>query len=198
MAKTTAPNRRLDTGVLSLKVTLRDTRPPIWRRILMPDNMTLADLHTAIQVTMGWGDSHLHDFDLGGQRYGDPSTTDDVAAEHRLKLSALAKSAITRFVYTYDFGDSWEHEILIEKAPAKGDAATYPACVAGKRNCPPEDCGGTWGYAELLEVLADAAHPQHDEQLQWLGGAYDAEAFSVPAANTALAEAFGRKQPPRS
>lgn len=196
LAKTAAPKKTAGTAVLSLKVTLRNTKPPIWRRILMPGSMTLGDLHLAIQIAMGWYDSHLHDFDVDGQRYGDPSTTDDVVNERRLTLNALVKSNVTRFAYTYDFGDNWEHAILIEKAPPIGAATAYPACIAGKRACPPEDCGGTWGYTELLEILADPAHPQHEEQLEWLDNAFEPEAFSVATADAALATAFGRNEPP--
>jgi Plasmid pRiA4b ORF-3-like protein len=137
-------------AVLSLKVTLRNTKPPIWRRIVMPASMTLAELHLAIQTAMGWYNCHLHEFDVDGRRYGDPSHTDDwddeaVADESRLRLSALARSGVTRFRYTYDFGDRWEHDILIEKASPTGAMKARPACTAGKRNCPPEDCGGPWG-----------------------------------------------------
>jgi len=191
--QTAAPKKSAVTGVLSLKVTLRHIKPPIWRRILMPGGLTLGDLHTAIQRTMGWDDGHLHDFDVAGERYGDPSTTDDVTNEDRLTLNAVMKAGVSRFAYTYDFGDNWEHDILIEKRPPAGDPKPYPACVAGKRNCPPEDCGGAWGYADLLEILANPAHPQHEEQLEWLGGEFDPEAFSVADADAALAATFRRK-----
>jgi hypothetical protein len=194
LAKTAAPKKRAHTNVLSLKVTLRNIRPPIWRRILMPSNMTLEDLHFAIQNVMGWDNSHLHDFDIGGERYGDPSNTDDVINERRLTLDAVAKSGVTRFAYTYDFGDNWEHAILIEKKPPSSGAKAYPACVAGKRNCPPEDCGGPWGYASLLEILANPAHPEHDEQLEWLGEEFDPEAFSVDYADAMLAAVFRRTE----
>lgn len=195
MAKT-APKKAAAKGVLSLKVTLKNTKPPIWRRILVPDSMNLGDLHTAIQIVMGWNDCHLHDFDAAGERYGDPTNTEEVADEGRLKLSVLVKSGVTRFVYNYDFGDNWEHNILIEKAPPANAPGTYPACVAGKRNCPPEDCGGPWGYAELLATLADPADPQYEEQLEWLGGDFDPEAFSVAAADAMLAAGFHRKETP--
>jgi hypothetical protein len=191
MAKTAAPRKSATTAVLSLKVTLRNSKPPIWRRILVPAGMTLADLHTAIQIAMGWHGGHLHDFDVGGEHYGDPDTTDDVANERRLTLKTLVNSGITRFTYTYDFGDDWEHLILIEKPPSAALAA--PACGAGARACPPEDCGGIWGYAELLEILADPNHPQHDEQLEWLGDAFDPEAFSVADTDARFAQAFSRK-----
>lgn len=193
MAKTAVPKKPAGAGILSLKVTLRNTKPPIWRRILMPGSMTLADLHVAIQIAMGWGDCHLHHFDLDGKLFGDPDTTDDVADEGHLTLNAMVKSGVNRFAYTYDFGDDWEHAILIEKAPPASDAKAYPACVGGKRNGPPEDCGGPWGYAELLDILADPARPEHEEQLRWVGGEFDPEAFSVAAADAMLALTFRRQ-----
>jgi hypothetical protein len=193
LAKTAVPKKPAGAGILSLKVTLRNTKPPIWRRILMPGSMTLADLHVAIQIAMGWGDCHLHHFDLDGKLFGDPDTTDDVADEGHLTLNAMVKSGVNRFAYTYDFGDDWEHAILIEKAPPASDAKAYPACVGGKRNGPPEDCGGPWGYAELLDILADPARPEHEEQLRWVGGEFDPEAFSVAAADAMLALTFRRQ-----
>jgi hypothetical protein len=193
MAKNAAPKKRAAIDVLSLKVTLRNTKPPIWRRIVMPGTMNLYDLHTAIQVTMGWEDSHLHAFDVGGRQYGDPATTDDVADEASLTLNGLVKSGISRFRYSYDFGDDWEHDVLIEKAPAANSATAYPACVAGKRSCPPEDCGGPWGYEQLLTILADPGHKQYEEQREWIGEDFDPEAFSVSEADTILAAAFRRK-----
>jgi hypothetical protein len=190
------PARSNKSTILSLKVTLRNTKPPIWRRILVPADMSLADLHTAIQIAMGWDDSHLHDFEIAGEHYGDPSTTDDVANERRLHLDALVDAGVSRFAYTYDFGDNWEHVILIEKAPPAKAPSAAPACVAGKRRCPPEDCGGPWGYNELLEILASPDHGQRAEQLEWIGGPFDPEAFSIAEADKALAAAFGRNPPP--
>nr|WP_294544582.1 plasmid pRiA4b ORF-3 family protein [uncultured Rhodopila sp.] len=195
MAKAAAQKQGAASGVLCLKITLRHVKPPIWRRVLMPGGMTLADLHLAIQAVMGWGDSHLHAFDINGEQYGDPTTTDDVASERRLTLSTLARNGVTRFTYTYDFGDDWEHDILIEKAPPAHSAKAFPACIGGKRNCPPEDCGGAWGYAELLPILADPANPRHDEMREWLGEDFDPEAFSVEDADTSLAAFFARKEP---
>jgi hypothetical protein len=192
---TTVAPKKLETGAFSLKVTLRHTKPPIWRRILMPGRMTLADLHQAIQVTMGWHDAHLHAFDVGGDQYGDPATTDGVANERRLTLNALAKTGTTRFTYTYDFGDDWEHDVLVEKAPPASDAKAFPACVAGKRSGPPEDCGGVLGYDGLRSILADPAHPQHEEMRNWAGEDFDPEAFSVAEADAALAAVFRRTEP---
>ena len=149
-------------NILSLKVTLRGIRPPVWRRLIVPGTMTLADLHRAIQAAMGWEDQHLHVFHVAGRPYGDPHTVDDVADEDRLTMNGVVKSGVARFTYTYDFGDDWEHSIIIEGKRSPLDERNYPACVAGKRNCPPEDCGGPWGYQELLAVLADPGIPQLD------------------------------------
>ena len=195
LAKAAANKQGTATDVLCLKITLRHIKPPIWRRILVPGCMTLADLHLAIQAAMGWQNGHLHAFDINGEQYGDPSMMDDVASERRLKLNTLANSGVTRFTYTYDFGDDWEHDILIEKAPPAHTAKAVPACIGGKRNCPPEDCGGAWGYAELLPILADPANPRHDEMREWLGEDFDPEAFSVEDADTSLAAFFARKEP---
>jgi len=196
MAKTAPPKKRAPTGVLSLKVTLRHLKPPIWRRILVRGGMTLGDLHVAIQVAMGWQNGHLHAFDVGGEQYGEPGSMDDLADENRLTLNRLIKMGVSRFGYTYDFGDDWEHEIQIEHAVPPSTATAFPACVAGKRGCPPEDCGGPFGYAELLEILATPDHPEREERLEWIGGDFDPEAFSASATDATLAQVFRRKDAP--
>ena len=192
VAKTVAAGKRSLPGALSLKVTLRGVKPPIWRRILVPGRMTLGELHDAIQTVMGWDDTHLHDFAIGGERFGDPSTTDDVTSEDGMTLNGVVKSGVNRFRYTYDFGDDWEHDVLVEKAPPANTAKALPACIGGKRNGPPEDCGGPWGYMDLVDILSNPAHPQHAEQREWLGDDFDPEAFSVADADALLAAAFNR------
>jgi hypothetical protein len=198
MAKTPTPKKPAATSKFSLKVTLRDIKPPIWRRIVVPGRMTLGELHVAIQVTMGWQHCHLHAFDVAGMRYGEPGTMDDVASENKLTIGSIAKSGLSHFDYTYDFGDDWRHDILIEKTLPANSATDRPTCVAGKRNCPPEDCGGPWGYCDLLDILADPSHPQHEERCEWLGDEFDPEAFSIEAADAALAGVFNRKKPAKS
>jgi hypothetical protein len=183
--------RRTDS-IVSLEVTLRDVRPPIWRRLLVPARMTLGDLHHAIQGAMGWEDAHLHVFDIAGRQYGDPREVDDAADEARLTVGGVLRSGVSRFSYTYDFGDDWEHSIVIEGERPPVDGQAYPACVAGRRNCPPEDCGGGWGYQELLAVLGDPAHPRRHEWLEMLGDDFDPEAFTVEAADARVAARFGR------
>ena len=175
--------------MLSLKVTLKGTRPPIWRRILVPESMTLGGLSEAILAAMGWIGGHLHAFDVRGSQYGDPATAD----ERRAKLKALLESGVKRFGYTYDFGDGWEHTISVEKTEDRVPGQVYPACVAGARKCPPEDCGGPWGYVELLDILADPDHPERKERLEWIGEDFDPEEFDVAKADKRLATRFKRK-----
>ncbi|HZZ62259.1 MAG TPA: plasmid pRiA4b ORF-3 family protein [Roseiarcus sp.] len=193
MARTAAVKTGAADSIVSLKVTLKGTKPPIWRRLLVPGSMTLGGLSDAILIAMGWDGDHLHAFDVDGQHYGDPATTDDVANENRVTLDGVLKSGVRRFGYDYDFGDDWEHIVAVEKtlAPVAGQA--YPACVDGKRNCPPEDCGGVWGYAELLEILADPSHPEREERLEWLGDDFDPEEFDVVTADAGLAARLKRK-----
>ncbi len=143
MAKAT----RQTDSIVSLKVTLRDVRPPIWRRLLVPARMPLGDLHHVIQAAMGWEDAHLHVFDIAGRQYGDPHEVDEAADEAWLTVGGVLRSGVSRFSYTYDFGDDWEHSIVIEGKRPPVDGHVYPACVAGRRNCPPEDCGGGWAVA---------------------------------------------------
>ena len=193
MARTNVPKNSAGTTIVSLKVTLRGTKPPIWRRLLMPDTMTLDDLHQAIQAAMGWDDCHLHAFDIDGRQYGDRQTVDDVADENRLTLKGLLKSGVARFAYTYDFGDNWEHTVAIEKTRPAIDGEAYPLCVAGKRACPPEDCGGPWGYQHLLEVLADPDHPDYADQKEWVDEDFTPDHFDTVAANAVLAARFERR-----
>lgn len=177
--------------IVKLKVTLKNIKPPIWRRLLLPATMTLKDLHDAIQVSMGWEDCHLHVFDIEGRQYGIPTPEmNDVAAEFRVRLEKLVHDGVKKFRYWYDFGDDWDHTIAIEGTMPAAEGARYPACIAGKRAGPPEDCGGPWGYAELLEILEDPDHPEHEERLEWLGGGYDPDDFSVEAADVGLAARF--------
>lgn len=193
MARTSVPKNSAGTTIVSLKVTLRGTKPPIWRRLLMPDTMTLDDLHQAIQAAMGWDDCHLHAFDIDGRQYGDRQTVDDVADENRLTLKGLLKSGVARFAYTYDFGDNWEHTVAIEKTRPAIDGEAYPLCVAGKRACPPEDCGGPWGYQHLLEVLADPDHPDYADQKKWVDEDFTPDHFDTVAVNAVLAARFERR-----
>lgn len=191
--KTSLPKTGAAMNVITLKVTLHGVKPPVWRRLAMPGTMTLGDLHMAIQAVMGWHDSHLHVFVIGDEQYGDRHSVDDVADEHRVTLNDLWRSKVAHFDYIYDFGDEWEHNILFEKSEAAVEGLSYPVCVTGKRNCPPEDCGGVWGYRELLAALGDPDHADHAEQRDWIGEDFDPNAFDLERANTVLAAKFNKK-----
>jgi hypothetical protein len=190
MAGPVKPKSGVSQKVVSLEVTLRDTKPPVWRRLLVPGETTLADLHRAIQAALGREDCHLHASDIEGRRYGDPRAVDDVADEKRVTLNGLIKSGVARFAYTCDFGGNREHALAIEKSPPAVEALPRPVRTAGKRRCPPEDCGGPWGYRELLEVLADPAHPEHAERCEWLGEDFDPDDFNPEIADATLAARF--------
>lgn len=168
-----------------MKVTLEGIRPPIWRRVVVGGDATLAQLHDVLQVAMGWEDSHLHSFWIGGVRYGTADMDLDELDESKLSV-AEAFATSRRGVYEYDFGDSWEHQLLIEKSDVAVALDGIATCIAGKRACPPEDCGGIWGYANLLEALADPAHEEHEELLEWVGEDFDPEDFEIAAVNARL------------
>jgi Plasmid pRiA4b ORF-3-like protein len=182
------PRKANTSPVYQLKLTLLNSKPPIWRRIQVRASMTLPQLHDTIQVAMGWTDSHLHQFIIGGVEYGlpDPDFADDMRTEQRVKLERVVTSEKDRFVYEYDFGDSWTHIILLEKILPPDPLVHYPRCLTGKRACPPEDVGGIWGYAEFLEAIRESDHPEHDDMLEWCGGAFDPEAFPLDDINQAL------------
>lgn len=177
-----------DERIFQLKVTLRGSKPPIWRRIQVEETARLGDLHAILQCVMGWCDSHLHQFIIKGEYYGVPTAGDfeEVKDEDKFNLGGIVRRAKDKFVYEYDFGDSWEHEILVEKILPRQADVTYPRCLDGKRACPPEDCGGIWGYYDMLAAVADPKHPEHEELIEWLDGEFDPEAFNLEEANKHL------------
>ncbi|TAL34445.1 MAG: plasmid pRiA4b ORF-3 family protein [Spirochaetes bacterium] len=173
-----------------LKITLKQVKPPVWRRILVPADMKLNDLHKVFQTTMGWTNSHLHAFRIGSAVYSVPHRGDytPVSDSRKARLNALVKKPKQKFFYEYDFGDGWEHEIVLEKILPEGSTAKLPVCVAGKRHCPPEDCGGPWGYESLLETLKDPDHDEYEETMEWLGGEFDPEMLDIDEINEMLRE----------
>jgi hypothetical protein len=187
------PRRRVHrsappVSVHRLKVTLKHSRPSIWRRLLVPSDMTLDLLHDVLQTAMGWGDEHLHLFEIDGMTFSDPRHSNaDIAEEATARLDQAAPYAKSRFRYEYDFGDSWEHEILVEAVQPPEPGKPYLVCLAGERAAPPEDSGGIWRYGWMLESLAGPNDPDRDELLDWLGGPIDPEAFDLEDVNRALA-----------
>ena len=159
----------------------------IWRRILVPGSVRLAKLHDMFQAAMGWTDSHLHAFRIGDQLFGmhfDDWDDDEIDEKEVTVLRAIGDHR--RFAYDYDFGDSWTHEVVVEDFRRMPIGLKHAVCLDGQNACPPEDCGGTTGYAMLLEALADRSHDEHDEYLTWLGETFDASAFDLALANAAL------------
>jgi hypothetical protein len=178
--------------IYEIKVTLRGVRPPIWRRLHIPATYSFWDLHVAIQDAMGWMDSHLHEFRVVPAP-GHPSLSIGIPDEDDFDgdESTLPgwKIPITKFLsvrrkrasYTYDFGDGWEHSVLVEKVLQAVPGARYPACVSGRRHCPPEDVGGVPGYENFLMAIRDPTHEEHESYLTWVDGPYDPEAFDPSA-----------------
>jgi len=171
--------------IYQLKITLKEVKPPIWRRLQVKSDITLLALHKTIQKVMGWTDSHLHEFIVKGVSYGD-SEDEDALNERRHRLNKLLLEEKEKFFYVYDFGDNWEHVILLEKILPFDADARYPVCLTGKRSGPLEDCGGPWGYMELLDVLEDPNHPEYEERMEWTGEDFDPEMFDIDEINGRL------------
>ena len=176
--------------LVQIKVTLQDLEPAIWRRLEVPAEIKLSRLHVALQAAMGWQGYHLHAFRIGEIEYGVPDPDYEPMGvppkdDRRATLRSLV-SVGESFVYEYDFGDGWEHEILVEAVLAPRPRTRYPRVVDGARACPPEDVGGTPGYEGFLEAVGDPWHTEHDSVLDWAGGSFDPEAFDIDAANREL------------
>jgi Plasmid pRiA4b ORF-3-like protein len=182
-------------SIYQIKVTLGHSKPPIWRRLLVRSNIRFDQFHDILQVAMGWTDSHLHQFIIGKPPaqtlicppYEDTEEiADHVLDERKVRLGDIVTEAKQRLVYEYDFGDGWEHEILLEKILKPEAGGDYPVCLEGKLACPPEDCGGIWGYYEFLAAIKDKKHPNHEDMLDWAGDEFDPDEFDLDAVNDEL------------
>jgi hypothetical protein len=174
--------------IFQIKVTLRGTKPPIWRRLEVPSELPLLGLHHILQAAMGWYDCHLHQFEAGGVLYGppDPEFGLERRSERTTRLRDILRRPKDRMDYEYDFGDGWDHEVVLEKILGVEEGRRYPVCTGGRRATPPEDCGGIGGFYHLLEILGDSSHPEHAETKEWLGREFDAAAFDMEGVNEAL------------
>ena len=177
--------------IYQLKFTLRDSKPPIWRRVVACSDFTFADLHDLIQLAMGWMNSHLHEFRKGQNIViGDPDLDEgfgqEILDESKIRLDSILKQEKQKILYMYDFGDGWEHDILLEKILPYNAQTPLPHCVKGKRACPPEDVGGVWGYEDFLEAIGDSWHPDHADMLDWIEGHFDPDAFDLDETNRLL------------
>jgi pRiA4b ORF-3-like protein len=177
----------LNGRAYQMTITLRGIRPPIWRRVQVPGAIRLAALHEVIQTVFGWTDSHLHQFVVAGRTYGQPDDFDEaVEDESGVTLAKTLGTRTKRFLYVYDFGDNWEHDVVVENIVAGNSGSEGPLCLGGKRHRPPEDCGGPPGYQNFLEAVRDPGHEEHEAMLEWVGGSFDPEAFDLAAVNRAL------------
>ncbi len=178
-----------DSRIYQVKVTLRGVKPPVWRRLIVASSIALSKLHDILQVAFGWTDSHLHLFDIRGLTYGvpDPDFGNDMRDEAKAHLDRVLVREKDAMCYDYDFGDGWRHAIVLEKILHPTPETRAPLCIAGARACPPEDCGGVPGYANLLEIVANPSHPEHEEMLEWLGDEFDPARFDVDEVNAILA-----------
>jgi len=181
-----------------LKVTLLGSQPPIWRRFEVESGVTLQRLHGILQVVMGWTDSHMHGFRVpepvqrGARRRLLPVETSE---EKTTRLADLLRRPKDWAVYEYDFGDSWEHEIVLEAIVSRSSATCHPMVLAGRGACPPEDVGGVPGYYHFLEAIKDPKHPDHEDMVEWGGEDFDSAVFDVQAANHALRVGWGPRRP---
>jgi hypothetical protein len=180
--------KEINSPVFQIKIELQGTMPVVWRRLLVRGDADLGMLHAIIQIVMGWTNSHLHHFKIDGKRYVDPALDQDgdfpgnegAIDENAWSFLQVLKPGITQFIYEYDFGDSWEHLIIIERN--ENDSAGFQGvalCLAGERACPPDDCGGAGGFADLLEIIKNPKHEEYESMIEWLGGKYDPAAFDV-------------------
>ena len=164
--------------------------PLVWRRILVPDTITLEKLHYVLQIAMGWTNSHLHEFEIGHARYGipDPDWPEErpVILEKKVTLAQALTPNVRKFTYVYDFGDHWAHDIRVEKIFDNDLKVPAPICTEGANRCPPEDVGGPPGYIEFLEAINDPAHEEHENMLEWIGESFDPTIFDTDAVNRQL------------
>ncbi len=178
----------MTTPIHRMKVTLRSIRPPIWRRIEVRSDIRLDQLAYLLVVAIGWEGYHLDQFRIGETRYLTADLDPPLFGPRplnaaRYRLEELLAQTGDKMIWDYDFGDGWEHDVVVEAIEAADGRATYPRCIKGRRACPPEDCGGVWGYENLVEALAAPAHPEHAELTEWLGHPYDPAHFD-PAETT--------------
>ncbi len=184
--------------IYQIQISLKGSKPKIWRRLLVPSDILLSEIHKIIQISMGWTNSHLHQFIKNNEYYGIPSEDDwndfPISDYRKIKLDFFLKKEKDKLKYEYDFGDSWEHNILLEKILPFNDEFKNPICLTGKMNCPPEDCGGIWGYSDMLEILKQPDHEEYESFIEWLGEKFDSEHFDKDEVNELLIRYFGHNK----
>jgi hypothetical protein len=195
-APVSASTKKISAPIYQIKVTLKDFKPSIWRSIQVRSDATLGELHATIQIAMGWTNSRLHHFIVGktpNLRFiGAPGPNEDGLGlmdeenEHEIAISRVLSATKTKITYEYDFGDSWEHEVALEKIMETEAGVHYPRCLAGENACPPEDVGGVWGYVNFLQAINNSEHEQHEFYLERVGGEFNPEEFDLKTVNKRL------------
>ena len=188
-ATTKTTKRAVAQRVYQLRISLDEADPSIWRRLWVPGTLTLAKLDLVIQTAMGWTNSHLHEFNIDGRRYGmvdDEWPSDEPVLEDKRHKLDKVLGDVKEFTYTYDFGDNWLHIVTVEQVLAANDMNCWPMCLDGRNACPPEDVGGMGGYEEFREALQDPTHEEHDAMWRWAGGPFDPAGFDRNAVNAAI------------
>jgi len=174
-------------SVRTLRISLVSVEPIVWRRLVVPSETKLPKFNRLLQAVMGWEGYHLHIFEIEHLLVGAPDEEDDaVIDERRLTVKQLLPRFDSRLRWAYDFGDNWKHEVVVEAIEEPSNNVRYPMCIDGERACPPEDCGGVSGYEELITVLADERHEEHENLLAWAPPGFDPEVFDLVAANRRL------------
>jgi hypothetical protein len=174
--------------IYQFKITLKGSKPSIYRTIIVEDDRTFYEFHHIIQIVMGWFNCHLYQFNTGAYCITDSSMVDykEVVDSEQIKLNQVFMAEGEKIEYEYDFGDGWIHTIKLEKIVPIKLNELYPTCIRGKRNCPPEDCGGIWGYEHLLEVIKNKKHPKYKDMKDWLEDDFDPEYINIEEINNKL------------
>lgn len=174
--------------ILQFKITLKHTAPKIWRRFQVRGNITFYDLHLIIQNVMGWHNCHLYQFAYDRHYIGSPEDleNDEIMDAQEIRVNKFFTEPKKKIIYEYDFGDSWNHELLLEKIMEEEKGKHYPVCMAGEKNCPPEDCGSIPGFYGMLDTLKKKKGKEYKEMIEWLGGEYDPDEFNLDTVNETL------------
>jgi hypothetical protein len=184
--------------IYQFKVTLLNINPPVWRRIQVRGDISLHRFSTVILIAMGWDGGHLHQFHIAGKFYGIPDddfeSYHETTDERKVKIQDLSRNDLKAFTFEYDFGDGWEHAVKLEKVLESEQGIRRPRCIEGARNCPPDDCGGPFGYIDFLKAMKNQKHPEHKSMTEWIGGEFDPESFDPDIVNGDLKDAAGTEK----
>ena len=176
-------SRSMGKEIIQMKISLDGIRPQIWRRFIVESSISLEKLHEIIQIVMGWDNCHLYSFSIGGDETSKKMTLKDLGLREKGMIG-----------YVYDFGDNWEHTIIVEKITSSDKKIETPRCIAGARNCPPEDCGSVPGYEDVVEAMKKPKSRKAREYIEWFGDIYSPVRFDISEINNNLKEQKQQKR----